>query len=408
LGTAGDGLAPLKQAMADLLVLLRKQAQLSQQELADRMAYARVTVASAETSHRQPSEAFWIAADNSLGAGGQLLRAYAQLAAARDDQKRIAAGRDRARRAAGATFSFAPDEPAWPRDSGASSAEPATVVGSVGGSPPRASTRTPDGSSPRVDSADWPQAAAIVQPAADRPGRRRSAPGSVPLEEALEHLRRYWHVLVAADNLFGPAHALGAVHAQLALIEGLMPDSAGSTRRALLGLGAQYAESAGWLWEDAGRLEQAAVWTNRALEWAHAAGDAQLVAWALFRRSQQTAADRDTARTLGLVEAARRTTDGLPGPMRAALAQQAALGLAMDGDEHGCHNRLDEALDFAAADDVRGDASHGHGSFCTASYIEIESKPSSTKSASTDAATSNPRSAYQPAQPSSPGREFAK
>jgi hypothetical protein len=186
------------------------------------------------------------------------------------------------------------------------------------------------------------------------------------------HLRRYWHVLVAADNLFGPAHALGAVHTQIAVIEALLPDSSGKTRQALLGLGAQYAESAGWLWEDAGHRAEAAAWTSRALEWAHAAAHPRLVAWALFRRSQQAAAERDIARTFGLIEAARRSAADLPGPMRAALAQQEAHGLAMDGDEQGCHNRLDDALNSAASPDVSGDASGGHGSFCTASYVEMQ------------------------------------
>lgn len=175
-----------------------------------------------------------------------------------------------------------------------------------------------------------------------------------------------------ADNLFGPTHALHLVHEQTELIEALLRDARDNVRTPLLSLGAQYAESAAWLHEDASD-QLAPLWTSRALEWAHAGSDHRLVAWTLFRRSQQVARDGDTAWSIGLAQAAQNTGASLPDQMRAALRQQEACGLAHDGDEAACHRKLDEALQWAAPEpDRHGDARSGHGAFCTASYIELQ------------------------------------
>lgn len=179
-------------------------------------------------------------------------------------------------------------------------------------------------------------------------------------------------MLVRADNLFGPAHVLKLVHEQIELIEALLRHARDSVRASLLSLGAEYAESAAWLHEDANNDQMAAFWTSRALEWAHAAGDHRLVAWALFRRSQQVAGERDAAQAIGLARAARSTGSRLPDQMRAAITQQEARGLALDGDEAACHRKLDEALHWVAPADLNGDARSGHGAFCTVSYIELQ------------------------------------
>jgi tetratricopeptide (TPR) repeat protein len=137
-----------------------------------------------------------------------------------------------------------------------------------------------------------------------------------------------------------------------------------------LSLGAEYAESAAWLHEDAGD-QIATFWTGRALAWAHAAEDHRLVAWSLFRRSQQVAAQRDVAQAIGLARAAQDVGSHLSDQMRAAVTQQEAYCLALDGDEASCQRILDKALGWAATDDTQGDARSGHGAFCTTSYIEM-------------------------------------
>lgn len=190
-------------------------------------------------------------------------------------------------------------------------------------------------------------------------------------EIVIAHLREQWHLLVRADNLFGPVRVLRLAHEQIELIESLLRDARDGIRSSLLSLGAEYAESAAWLHEDADD-QTAAFWTSRALEWAHAAGDHRLLAWALFRRSQQVANEGDAAQVIGLARAAQGTGSGLSAQMRAAITQQEAYGLALEGDETACQRKLDEALRWAAPADLHGDARSGHGAFCTASYIELQ------------------------------------
>jgi tetratricopeptide (TPR) repeat protein len=179
-------------------------------------------------------------------------------------------------------------------------------------------------------------------------------------------------LLVRADNLFGPAYVLRLVHEQIELIESLLHDTRDDVRASLLSVGAQYAESAAWLHEDADD-QLATFWTSRALEWAHASSDHRLVAWALFRRSQQAAREGNTAWSIGLARAAENTGRQLPNQMRAAFTQQEACGLALDGDETACQRKLDDALQWAAPEpDLHGDARSGHGAFCTVTYVELQ------------------------------------
>jgi transcriptional regulator with XRE-family HTH domain len=191
------------------------------------------------------------------------------------------------------------------------------------------------------------------------------------VDEILDHLQEQWHALVRTDNLLGPRFALPAVLDHIAIIEELLRVTSGEHRRALVTLAATYAESAAWLHEDAGQMPAAGHWVGRAIEWSHEAGDRRLLAWTLFRRSQHAAYERDGQRTLGLARAAGRDADKLPLPMRAAILQQEGHGHALNGDELMAHHTLDHALQWAA-DDTTGDARGGHGSFCTAAYLEMQ------------------------------------
>lgn len=201
---------------------------------------------------------------------------------------------------------------------------------------------------------------------------RLGAFSAVQTQELIAHLNDQWHVLVKADNLLGPRHALGAVSVNLGVIDALLRTVREPGRRKVLGLAARYAESAAWLHEDAADMAGARYWTRRAMEWAVEGNDRLMVSWALFRRSQQATADRDAAQVAGLAAAARREGSGLPGPMLAAILQQEAHAYALDGQESECHRALDRAHLLAAAADDPGDASAGHGSFCTPAYLEMQ------------------------------------
>jgi len=53
-----------------------------------------------------------------------------------------------------------------------------------------------------------------------------------------------------------------------------------------------------------------------------------MLAWTVFRRSQQAATARDAAQVIGLAQAARRDEEQLDSPMRAAIRVQEAYGHA--------------------------------------------------------------------------------
>jgi hypothetical protein len=116
--------------------------------------------------------------------------------------------------------------------------------------------------------------------ATDRAAARRLA-GTSPaqVEEILTHPREQWHALVRTDNLLGPRFALAGVLGQIGVIEALLPELRDMPRRAAVRLGAQYAESAAWLHEDAGNTAQARYWTSRAMEWAYEGDDQRMMAW---------------------------------------------------------------------------------------------------------------------------------
>lgn len=192
------------------------------------------------------------------------------------------------------------------------------------------------------------------------------------LNELAEHLADQWHALVKTDNLLGPRHALGAVHTHLAVIEALLRAVRLPARQRILRLAARYGESAAWLHEDSGDLAAARYWTGRAMEWAVEGDDRLMVSWTLFRRSQQAMASRDAAQVGGLAAAARREAGGLAGPALAAILQQEAHAHALDGAEAECHLTLDRAHALAADPADPGDASGGHGSFCTPAYLEMQ------------------------------------
>ena len=191
------------------------------------------------------------------------------------------------------------------------------------------------------------------------------------LQEILIHLREQWHALVKTDNLLGPRFALAGVLNQISVVEALRSILRDEQRIEVARLGAKYAESAAWLYEDTDNMTQARSWTSQAMEWAYEGNDERMLAWTIFRRAQQAAAIPDAAQTIGLAQAARRNEEKLATPTRAAIRVQEAYGHALDGNDQAAQRLLDEAHTWAAGD-TAGDAREGHGSYCTPGYIEIQ------------------------------------
>jgi transcriptional regulator with XRE-family HTH domain len=157
------------------------------------------------------------------------------------------------------------------------------------------------------------------------------------------------------DGNQGPVDALPSALSVIAAIETSARRVSLPIRRELLCLAARGSEFAGWLYRDAGAFDQATYWYDRAAEWAQEAGSAPLQGYVLLRRSQMAYDVRDGLRTLTLAQAAQEGPWQLPIRVRAEIAQQEALGLAMTGEAaRTVVQRLDEArrlLSRAATDD---------------------------------------------------------
>ena len=133
------------------------------------------------------------------------------------------------------------------------------------------------------------------------------------------------------DGSDGPVEALPATLSVIAAIDLAARQVARATRRDLLTLAARGAEFTGWLYRDAGALDQATYWYDRAAEWAQEAHDPVMQGYILLRRSQLAYDSRDPVRVLSLAEAADGGPWRLPDCVQAEVVQQQALGLGMLG-----------------------------------------------------------------------------
>ncbi|OZM76595.1 helix-turn-helix transcriptional regulator [Pseudonocardia sp. MH-G8] len=339
-----EDVEPAAARLAEEIRRRRKAAGLSHAQLAVKTGYTRQYVSLAERPRKGlPSVDLVRALDRALAAGGALsaLRELAERA------RQVRRGRDAATEVATPPMPAAPRLPRHPTTGGREE-----LVEQM---------PTDEQLVDAVMTQEWSA------------GRHRRLVASSPahLDEIMAHLRDQWHALVRTDNLLGPRFAIAGVLNQIAAIEELCSSLRGQQRLAVVRLGAQYAESAAWLYEDAGYVAKARDWTSRAMEFAHEGDDGRMVAWTMFRRSQQAAAALDVARAIGFAQAARRHEERLATPTRAAIRVQEAYGHALDGDEHTAQTLLDEAHTWAASD-TKGDAHEGHGSYCTPSYIEIQ------------------------------------
>lgn len=158
------------------------------------------------------------------------------------------------------------------------------------------------------------------------------------------------------DGDLGPAKALPLVLGILGAIQQQANDVKPEVRRALLAVGADGAEFAGWLYRDLRDSASAAYWYDRAVEWAQAANDTAMQGYVLLKKSQMAYEERDAHRVATLAEAAQRGPWQLPAKVRVEVIQQEARGLAMLGEPlRVIDQKLDEAqrLFASAGDDDR-------------------------------------------------------
>lgn len=157
------------------------------------------------------------------------------------------------------------------------------------------------------------------------------------------------------DGNRGPAKALPLVLGILDAISQHVREVQPTVRCALLSVGADGAEFAGWLYRDLQDFAAATYWYDRAMEWAQEAHDTTMQGYVLLRKSQMAYDLRDAHRVMTLAEAAHAGPWQFPLAVRAEVAQQHALGMAMIGEPMNAVEQdmatARELLDQASSDD---------------------------------------------------------
>lgn len=195
-----------------------------------------------------------------------------------------------------------------------------------------------------------------------------AAPGAPPPDRPSERFLLARKVLRDSDNLFGPRQVIPAATRQTAAVAQAVRQARGADHRELMRIQAQFADLIGWLHQDSGDWQAARHWLDRALEWAHLAGDPGSVAFILARKGQLAADTRGPAEAVALAEAALR----LAAPrtkVAAAAAAYAAHGHALAGERSASARLYDQARDMLGCD---GGESPWWAAFCDHAYIGVQ------------------------------------
>ena len=193
-----------------------------------------------------------------------------------------------------------------------------------------------------------------IAPQPIAPAQTLQAPDAAELEQlaaALDDARRYLDGSVvglfrshleqskADDGRHGPTRALPMVLGILGAIAEHVCEVKPDVRGELLSLGAEGAEFAGWLYRDLKDPGNAVYWYDRAMEWAQEANNMPMQGYVLLKKSQMAYDTRDAQRVVAFAEAARTGPWQCPRIIRAEVAQQHAIGLAMTGAPLGVVER---------------------------------------------------------------------
>ncbi|WP_433528370.1 helix-turn-helix domain-containing protein [Micromonospora sp. CA-263727] len=176
--------------------------------------------------------------------------------------------------------------------------------------------------------------------------------------QVLGYFRRLLTEHYTADKMLGPRQLLGPVMAQLDVLDTLRRHAAPGSAESVLRLLTQYAEFAGWLHQDSGDLIAAMHWSDRASQWAQAAGDDEMVAYLLVRKSNIATLDNDPNAVIALAAAAQHVRGDISTKLMALASQQEARGWAQLADIDRFRRCLDTAAGLLAdsPDEVRPDA----------------------------------------------------
>jgi hypothetical protein len=106
-----------------------------------------------------------------------------------------------------------------------------------------------------------------------------------------------------AGRMLGPRQLIAMTLAQIQVLGRLRRHAPTGTADDAVRLLARYAEFAGRLHQDAGGSIAAMYWSDRATDWAQAAGDYQMVAYLMVRKSNIALLNQDAREVIALAAA---------------------------------------------------------------------------------------------------------
>ncbi len=161
------------------------------------------------------------------------------------------------------------------------------------------------------------------------------------------------------DNATGPHFVLATATAQLHQVEQL----AATGPPELSALTARFAEFTGWLHQDLGDSKEAGLLTARAVDFAYASGDQELVTYNLMRRANILTGTGDHHLAASIASRALVQAKDLAPHLEAICLRQEALTAAHLQDESTSLAAIGRALGLAAAGTETGLG--GPAAYCT-------------------------------------------
>jgi tetratricopeptide (TPR) repeat protein len=319
------------------------------------------------------------ALDAALRTGGVLARALVRVTAEADrraaDADTRAPGAGNAFGGPGADPMLGPSaphpDPGEPDEPGCDAAD----VNAPGDAPLRVPCRTADG---RIALVPMPRRALLRGGATGAALLASGVPAAAPASTAVlpegddpvTQLRELRRSLVRRDNLHGPVAVIDSARDHLGLVRRLRDSASGADRRALLQVQAEYAEFCGWLHQDVGDLDAARYWTDRALEWAHGSGSAEVVAYVVIRKAQLAVETGDPADAVDLAEAAY----GMAQQPRSRITVMSTLarahGHAAGGEAPASHRAYETAFDLM--DTLPEQSPHRRGTWLDSPHVQAQ------------------------------------
>jgi hypothetical protein len=180
----------------------------------------------------------------------------------------------------------------------------------------------------------------------------RSAPSAAPLvtedyvpPELADYFAAQLAGHYAADRFLGPGSLIPVARSQYELLCDVAGSATRPVRDELWSIAAGFAALLGWLYQDAGDLEESARWHDVMIERAHRSRDPQLVGFSLHCKAMLHADMGDGRGVLDLTGAGLEQRGLIP-KARVLLLQQAAHGWSMVGGSDAtaeCDRLLGEA-----------------------------------------------------------------